>query len=265
MSVGGDPSGFDYRDLPVGYYDEVMRTGSPVRRLWHLSKFERVVDSLPDRPGQSILDIGCFAGTFLGLLPATHFSRQLGVDILPEQITYATTVWGTAGREFRLIPTLHELVSLGERFDCITAIEVIEHLQEEEIRVLLDSAMDLLVPGGKLVLTTPNYASSWPLIEFVLNRVSDVSYQDQHVTKFTYRNFERKLQRIYPALPDHFPTIDFKTTTHLASPFLAALSFDVAHRLSRVIPPRKWVHPFGNLVLMMLTRGAVSRGCSRRS
>ena len=41
------PSRFDYSQIPLGYYDDITRRGNPIRRLWHLSKFERVIDCLP--------------------------------------------------------------------------------------------------------------------------------------------------------------------------------------------------------------------------
>jgi 2-polyprenyl-3-methyl-5-hydroxy-6-metoxy-1,4-benzoquinol methylase len=259
-SAAEDPSRFNYDGIPKGYYDKVLREGNPVRRLWHVSKFERVLDYLPQRPNQSILDIGCFAGTFLSLVPEHRFSRQVGVDILPEQIAYANATYGTPFREFRHMRTIAELdASVKETFDCVTLVEVIEHLKPEEIRTLFHQIVDRLDPGGKLVLTTPNYASAWPLIEVVLNKVSEVSYEEQHITKFTYFNMEQKLAAIYPDLWLYFNTLDFKTTTHFMTPFMAAVSYDVARGLSRVVPHQKWRHPFGNLVLMVLTRGPARR------
>ena len=253
--ASSDAQRFNYDGIPKGYYDAVLRQGNPIRRLWHVSKFERVLDYLPERPDQSILDIGCFAGTFLSLVPEHRFKRQVGVDILPEQITYANANYGTSFREFKHIASIRDLSAIDEKFDCVTLIEVIEHLKVEEIRTLLDGIAARLKPGGKLVLTTPNYASAWPLLEVVLNKVSEVSYEEQHITKFTYFNMERKLAEIYPDLFLYFNTVDFKTTTHFVTPFLAGLSFDVARGLSRVVPHQKWTHPFGNLVLMVLTRG----------
>ncbi|AKV03090.1 putative methyltransferase [Labilithrix luteola] len=250
-----DNKGFNYDGIPKGYYDTVLRQGNPIRRLWHVSKFERVLDYLPERPNQSILDIGCFAGTFLSLIPEHRFARQVGVDILPEQVAYANAQYGTPFREFRHVVSIGELSSIDEQFDCITLIEVIEHLRPDEIRALFSGIVQRLKPGGKLVLTTPNYASAWPAIEVVLNRMSDVSYEEQHITKFTFFNFERKLASIYPDLFLYFNTVDFKTTTHFVTPFLAGFSFDVARGLSRVVPHQKWRHPFGNLALMVLTRG----------
>lgn len=265
-SEGGesqDSLRFDYGGIPKGYYDSVLRQGNPIRRLWHLSKFERVLDYLPERPNQSILDIGCFAGTFLSLVPEHRFARQVGVDILPEQIAYANATYGTPFREFRHIKSIKDLSTIKGKFDCVTLIEVIEHLHPHEIKDLMDGIVDVLTPGGKLVLTTPNYASAWPLIEQVLNRVSEVSYEEQHITKFTYFGMEQKLAKIYPDLFLYFNNVDFKTTTHMVTPFLAGLSFDIARGLSRVVPHQKWPQPFGNLILMVLTRGPTKRPASR--
>jgi 2-polyprenyl-3-methyl-5-hydroxy-6-metoxy-1,4-benzoquinol methylase len=231
----------------------VAREGSRIRRLWHLSKFERVLDYLPHRGGLSLLDVGCFAGTFLSLAKPERFSRQLGVDVLPAQIAYASAHYGTAFRRFQHVRSIAHLQHLEERFDCATVIEVVEHLTPEEIRALLHNMARLVVPGGKLVLTTPNYLSAWPVLERILNRVGDVNYEEQHITRFTFFDVERRLAEIYPQMASEFE-LDLKTTTHFVTPFLAGLSFEVAHRLSRAVPHERWRLPFGSLVLAGFTR-----------
>jgi 2-polyprenyl-3-methyl-5-hydroxy-6-metoxy-1,4-benzoquinol methylase len=246
-------SSFDYSGIPEGYYQDVVESGHPVRRAWHLQKFERVIECLPRHPGQALLDIGCFAGTFLSLLDETWFSRQVGVDILAKQIEYAQRRFGTAQRRFVYTPNIDALQLNGERFDVITVIEVIEHLRADEIRALIEQAIGLLVPGGKLVLSTPNYTSIWPLLEVVVNRVSDVSYEEQHITKFNSFNAHRKLCRIAPELAKGME-LDFKTTTHFIAPFLAPLGLEFSMRLSRLVPHQHWGNPFGNLVLMRYTK-----------
>jgi 2-polyprenyl-3-methyl-5-hydroxy-6-metoxy-1,4-benzoquinol methylase len=246
-------SAFNYDSIPKGYYDTVARSGNPVRRLWHVQKFERVLDYLPVAEGQSILDVGCFAGTFLSLVPERRMARQVGVDILPEQIAYAQAHYGSAFRRFQHIRSIDDLHTVEGAFDAVTLVEVVEHLAPAEIISLFRQIADKLKPGGRLVVTTPNYTSAWPLLEVVLNRVSDVAYEEQHVTKFNYFNFEWKLATIYRDLFQQF-TVELKTTTHFVTPFLAALSYDLARDLSRVVPHQKWRHPFGNLVLMVLAR-----------
>jgi 2-polyprenyl-3-methyl-5-hydroxy-6-metoxy-1,4-benzoquinol methylase len=249
MPMRGAVGQFNYDAMPVGYYQDVVETGNPVRRAWHLQKFERVLDCLPKEPGQSLLDIGCFAGTFLSMLPEARFKTQLGVDILEKQVAYANQRFGTPYRSFRYIRQISQLSQIKQTFDCITLIEVIEHLAEREIRELFWRISERLKTGGLLVLSTPNYCSTWPLLERVVNRLSDVSYEDQHVTKFNYFTCAAKIRRISQIIAEDFELVG-KATTHFAAPFLASLSFDGSMKLSKMLPLRLWKNPFGNLILL---------------
>jgi 2-polyprenyl-3-methyl-5-hydroxy-6-metoxy-1,4-benzoquinol methylase len=253
------PSAYDYEGIPVGFYDAVFRGGNPIRRLWHIAKFERVLDCLPADGAGSLLDIGCFAGSFLSLVPQDRFPRQLGVDILHSQVEYARARYGTGFREFRHLADLSGLASVQETFDCITAIELIEHLATHEARDLLRQIALRLAPGGRLVITTPNYASAWPILEAALNRFSDVTYEEQHITRFDYFRIERQLRELYPDFEREF-SVELKTTTHFLTPFLAGVSFRAARRLSRLVSHPKWRFPFGNLVLLVVRRKGRSEG-----
>jgi SAM-dependent methyltransferase len=230
-----------------------MRAGHPIRRCWHRQKFERVIAALPERTGLSLLDVGCAAGTFLGLIPRERFARQLGVDIVAKQVDWANVHYGRPWREFKTVQSLDELIDAGESFDCVTLIEVIEHLDESLIRAVLGQVARLLRPGGCLVLTTPNYASTWPILERMLNRVSDVTYDEQHLTRFRYPTFERRLGSIAPGLSAAL-ALDMKATSHFLSPFLAGVSERIAMRVSRLRQPERWSFPFGNLILARLRR-----------
>ncbi len=244
---------FDYSSIPIGYYDKVFKEGNPIRRCWHVLKFQRIVDCLSNnKTSKSLLDIGCFSGTFLSLLGKEEFGEQLGVDILEDQISFANEVYGTDFRKFSYITSLKELSNLGRKFDFITLIEVIEHLTSEEIKSLFEEISQLLNPGGTVVISTPNYTSTWPVLELILNRVSDVSYEEQHLTKFNYFSAISKLKKIYPKLGEHF-SLNFKTTTHFISPFLAGISFPFAMWIARNISHKVWHAPFGNLLLLSFT------------
>lgn len=241
--------------IPVGHYHRVMESGNPIRRAWHLLKFRRVLDAFPRGPGLSLLDVGCFAGSLLSLADETRFSRQLGVDILPEQIQFATEHFGTERRRFQTIRSLDDLPSLPGPFDCVSAIELIEHVTPAEIRTLFRGVATLLVPGtGAFILSTPNYLSTWPLLELGLNRFSDVDYSEQHITRFDRLTVKSRLGRIVPELSRWFRW-DLVTTTHLLTPFAAAIfGVERACRVGSSVPHSRWFMPFGNLILMRLTR-----------
>ncbi len=261
-SIGGprlpdDATCFNYDAIPIGYYQEVAESGHPVRRAWHLQKFNRIIECMPKTPGQSILDIGCFAGTFLSLLPGSIFSFQLGVDILEKQTAYANQRFGTPFRSFRHIHDVSCLAKIEQKFDCVTLIEVIEHLHETEIDELFRQISERLNDNGLLILSTPNYASCWPLLEIAVNRLSEVSYEEQHVTKFNYFTCLSKLQRISRAMSADFELVN-RTTTHFLAPFLASISLKLSMKLSSIVPFQIWKNPFGNLILLSFRKKAAT-------
>lgn len=246
------PSKFDYSTIPEGYYDKVLQTGHPIRKMWHQLKFDRVRDFLPSKNGGSILDIGCFAGSFLGRLPENQFSRQVGFDILKPQIDYANSYYGTPFRHFAHGNDLSGLGEIKEVFDCVTLIEVIEHLTEAEIRFVWNRAIEMLKPGGQLIITTPNYTSAWPLVEWILNKFSDVKYEEQHLTKFNYFTAISRLANITGSLG--LVTNECKTTSHFITPFIAGLSESLSQQMAAAVPHRRWAFPFGNLLLLVFRK-----------
>jgi 2-polyprenyl-3-methyl-5-hydroxy-6-metoxy-1,4-benzoquinol methylase len=239
---------FDYDSIPTGYYDEVMEHGSALRRFWHRQKFERVRMTLPDR-AESLLDIGCFAGTFLSLLSEDEFSRQVGVDILEKQVAYANEHYGTDFREFLYVEDLQELPDMIDPVDAVSLIEVIEHLHPPEIQGMLDVIWQVLEPGGRLVLTTPNYLSIWPALEFAINHLSDVTYEEQHFTKFIYPTIESKLADIWPEFPQKFDVVR-KTTAHFVTPFVAQGAYEFARRASVSFHEKVDSFPMGSLIVL---------------
>jgi 2-polyprenyl-3-methyl-5-hydroxy-6-metoxy-1,4-benzoquinol methylase len=241
---------FDYSKIPNGFYDNVLTGPDGMRKFWHYHKFESVLRYIPSHLfgiDKRILDIGCFGGSFLGMIPESLFSDQVGVDILSSQIEYATKRYGTTFRSFRL---LEKDEILGNEFHgsfhVITLIEVIEHLSPEQIFNLLNQISKLLHPEGKLIITTPNYLSTWPLIEYLLNHFSDIHYEEQHLSKFNYFMMESKIRKI---APDFSLRCEDKTTTHLLSPFIAALSYKKALEIATAVPSAYWKNPFGNIIL----------------
>lgn len=244
---------FDYSDIPAGYYDDIARKRKGMRSFWHWHKFQRIIDML-GQAGGKILDIGCFGGTFLGMVAEEKMSEQVGIDILDEQIEYANKSYGNRFRKFLLVKDFNDKNFLpSEYFDVVSLIEVIEHLTMAQIMEMLDFAHARLKPGGKLIITTPNYASLWPVLEILLNKFSDVKYEEQHITHFTFFNAISKLRSILPDYDDKF-VVDYKTTSHLFTPFVAAFSFGLAKKLSSAVPPEQWKIPLGAILIIRLTK-----------
>lgn len=204
-----------YDSIEPGYYHKKFLSGNRIQRFWHKHKFETIFSKIKLDKSKSILDIGCGPGTFLSMMDG-KYKLAYGIDIAKKQV-------GFAKKNFRgknLFWKAAELKDMGFKkrtFDYVFMIELIEHLEHDEMKKLIKRIKPLLKKSGYLIITTPNYVSPWPIIEMVLNRVSKVSYEEQHITKFTKK-------RLKNLLNDSGFNIKSVETFYLISPFLALIS-----------------------------------------
>ncbi len=117
--------------------------------------------------GTDVLDIGCNAGIFAGLL-AERGHKVVGVELNPELIEICRRRFPDhPGLEFRVI-SQDRLELEDNSFDCVVILEVLEHVREPW--ALLTEIKRVLRPGGALVISVPNAASlRIALKTFVLN------------------------------------------------------------------------------------------------
>lgn len=243
---------FDYTSIPLGFYDEISKKKKGMRSFWHHLKFQRIKDYLETTEVASIVDYGCFCGTFLGSLDNNQIKEQFGLDILQDQIDYAKDKYQTDFRKFMLIDEFGKEFQ-EKKVDAMTVVEVIEHLEVSQIKEILQFATQRINAGGKLIMTTPNYTSMWPLLEIILNKVSDVNYEEQHITRFTFGNIEEKLRAMDEDFSKSFKT-EFITSSHFLTPYVAQFSFGLADRMSKFSPHQKWKFPFGSLLMVCFTK-----------
>ena len=219
-------SEFNYESIPPGYYDQVYKLESGVQSKWHHLKFRFFSDHI--RSTDFILDIGCGPGTFLANL--NNFHRGIGVDISEAQIEYAKTHYQDTKRTFVCFD--------GDRlpyedccFDVVTLVEVIEHLTPETVAKLYSEAFRTLKPDGRLYVSTPNYASLWPLLEKAVNAKADVTYEEQHINLFQRGRLKNEIENC------GFTQTKVRAYQFLA-PFLAAISWplsDTIYKMDRGI------------------------------
>jgi len=179
-----------YDAIAPGYYDRVYRRGRGVQWFWHHHRFAAVAQRLP-RPLDRLIDLGCGPGTFLGNFHELY-RRGVGMDIAAPQIEYARVVYDRPQLEFRVGDVT--TVDPGPGFDAAVSIEVIEHLRSEDTHGFLASIYRVLAPGGTLVLTTPNYRSHWPVLEWLVSRLGPVDYREQHLNRFDSRRLRDEVE-----------------------------------------------------------------------
>jgi len=102
--------------------------------------------------GKTALDVGCGAGLLAEPL-ARLGAAVTGIDAAPENIVVAERHAAASGLAIDYRPGGIPAVR-GERFDLITAMEVIEHVSDH--RAFVAGLAGALADGGLLILSTPN-------------------------------------------------------------------------------------------------------------
>lgn len=180
---------FDYETISGAYYDDVYRRGYGIQSKWHHLKFRRVIEELEGH--RRHLDVGCGPGTLIGLLDERFNST--GIDISTTAIDYARGAYECGSKCFLALPA-HALPDECRDYDVVTVVEVIEHLAPVELDHVLRTTIERLRRGGKLVVTTPNFRSAWPLVEMLVDRFGELKYASQHINMFTPRRLRQLLQ-----------------------------------------------------------------------
>jgi len=92
------------------------------------------------RDGESLLDVGANDRNVKGFL------ADAGLDV--QYFSFDID---------RSLPhDYYELSAVDRKFDVVVIFEVIEHIPLEEARELIFRTQDLVLPGGRVILSTPN-------------------------------------------------------------------------------------------------------------
>jgi SAM-dependent methyltransferase len=222
VTNGGGDRGFDYETIPGGYYDAVYRRHRGIQSKWHHLKFRRVIEEMGGH--QRHLDVGCGPGTLIGVLD-DHFIST-GIDISRTEIAYARRLYESESKRFFGV-SARALPDECRDYDVATAIEVVEHLAPAELDDVLRATIERLRPGGKLVVTTPNFCSAWPLVQMLVNRFGELNYAPQHINRFTASRLRQLLQDL--------GLKDVRVHPYLAlAPFAAPLGWRLADVLAHL-------------------------------
>jgi SAM-dependent methyltransferase len=155
----------------------VLPEGTDVRALlaWSHRYFRaHVAPWLPAARGAAIAEVGCGWGRYLTALAAMGYTRCEGVDVSEEQVAYARDAMHCA--PVTCGDAVTWLATRRNGFDCILALDVLEHLENDALVALANAARDALRPGGRVIVHVPN----------ALAPLSPLRYADlTHVRAFT--------------------------------------------------------------------------------
>lgn len=99
----------------------------------------------PGLPFRRILDVGCGPGTNTRAFLRTN-SNYLGIDLNDGYVASAKRRFGD--QHFMVGDASKIDVPTGERFDCIFINSMLHHMTDDQVRSLLQSTRDLLMPDG---------------------------------------------------------------------------------------------------------------------
>jgi ubiquinone/menaquinone biosynthesis C-methylase UbiE len=130
------------------------------------------------------------------------------VDAAPNQVAFARA---------RKLNVIHadatELPFENDSFSLCFSGEVIEHLNQNDGEKMLREIHRVLQPHGRIVITTPNYQSLWPVFEKIWSRIGPIDLCSEHLTKYNRQLFSQILEK------NGFQLTGM-STLFLASPFV---------------------------------------------
>lgn len=110
-------------------------------------------DVLPKNKHLPILDVGCGYGGFLAFLQTQGYTDLSGVDSSPQQVEIAQLL----GLKNVIVGDVFEALHRHQNYyTCISAFNVLEHLDKEMILPFLRAAKSALRDDGCLLLELPN-------------------------------------------------------------------------------------------------------------
>jgi len=135
----------DYDALELLYLDEESLS----------SKKLRLVNSHVE-DGHSLLDIGSGTGEFIKL-EKDRFDRIVGIDVEDEAVRRLAKRFEKECKIQILRGSISDLGKLfgKDEFDCVTCLDVLEHLDAKEARTALREIHEVLKPKGVFILTAP--------------------------------------------------------------------------------------------------------------
>jgi len=238
--------GFDYDSVSGDYQFRAMQSGPRLQRFWHRNKLQVMDHVLNVTPRDCVADVGCGAGNLL-LHIGSRARTIIGIDINRKALHFCQERPNSEGvnNSLFLQASGYALSLADNSIDKLLLVEVIEHLQNPPD--FLKELYRVLRPGGKILITTPNYHSLWPILEWMLDlfNMTPKMVNEQHVCRFVPRQLAAVAQ-----------TAGFEVmslcTFYVLSPLVQFISLTLADRL--VISELSWKSRVGMLIYCLAAK-----------
>jgi 2-polyprenyl-3-methyl-5-hydroxy-6-metoxy-1,4-benzoquinol methylase len=169
-----------YTDYPDGGFDLTDKSGES--SFWVRSRhrlLKRIVyDQLAQAGKIKLLEIGCGTGRFIREIVDNKNLEITGSEIYLKGILYAKK--NIPNVDFIQFDVTQGLI--GEEFDLIIALDVVEHIENDV--AALSNIYKMLRKGGGLIITVPQHMFLWSRLDEIL----------KHKRRYSRRELVAKLQ-----------------------------------------------------------------------
>ncbi len=141
--------------FPYHYIPRLLPDGSASRTRHLRWGFEylccmlHIKSCIDELNPSSMLDVGCGDGYLLSLLKDSQSINLCGTDMSRSALAMAEAL--NPGVSF----VGAEVTAMNQKFALVTANEVLEHVDDNEVDTFIDSLIEATVPGGHLLISVP--------------------------------------------------------------------------------------------------------------
>ena len=141
-----------------------------------LAKYDRIIEQLEIKDGQTVLEIGCGWGGFAKRLMETTEAKWTGTTISQQQFNYAKEIIGQGDWQDRATLLQEDYRNLQGSYDRIVSIEMIEAVGHEYLPTYFSKISDLLATDGAALIqaiTMPDHRYDQYLkeVDYIRTRV----------------------------------------------------------------------------------------------
>lgn len=183
-------------EIQPSYQYRAIRSSNFLQANWHKNKFFVLKKLIKFSKNMNVLDLGTGSGNF-EIIFNKRVRKIVGVDYNNEALLFLNSYLTRHNiKNVNLLQADIRKLTRSKnlpKFDLITIIDVIEHLDDSDSNKVVRSLRKLLRKGGKVCVITPNYRSLWVVIEWVLDKTNIVPKfaEAQHLSHHYRENLEK--------------------------------------------------------------------------
>lgn len=169
-------------------------------------RIKETLKILDFKPGQKVLDIGCYSGLFSAIVMEKFPGIDLSaVEIDDKRISMAIT---RGIKVFKADMEKENLPFADNYFDAVLFLETIEHLANP-LKILAEIKR-VIKPGGEVVISTPNsvglfarYSHLQGATPYYIHFLHSANIQRGHKNVYSYHRFELNLRQAMDLLVEN--------------------------------------------------------------